>query len=307
MGFDGLKFRKVAAEALLSSSLYIVDEMLGKTNRAYRIKEDRSIVTRVDIESQRLGRKIILSHFPHYRLNQEEAEIDGGMENSEIVIYHDPLDGTRSFLLGGVSSCVGLSVYDSKKKQVLAAATMEPISGRFWSSLREGGTWLSRYDYHTQEWTEEAKISVNQDGLRGSSVLVDTSRPFKKRFEDGQKKMILSQDGRRSLTSGLENAGLKEMTFNTNCGHYAYLSLGSPSLIGVITTAIGGPFDIGGILHVNEAGGISQCYQIEGERDRSLELISGEDIENADMVIAANNESNLRALEKIVAEAIEKD
>ena len=181
---------------------------------------------------------------------------------------------------------------------------MEPSTGRFWFSSKANGAFLNRYDYNTGKFDSEdgRQIHVNnREGLNGSHVLVDVDHGFERTTLEGKKKQILYPKERRELYRSIEAEGGKVASFYTNGGHFALTSMGNPTVIGNITTAIGGPFDIAGIRHVLEAGGEAQCYEIT---ERKLYALSdSQDIEAADMVIAANNKNNLKKLEEILKNA----
>jgi hypothetical protein len=301
--FSPSLFRRTAEEALILSSEYINQTQTGDIDLSgFRIKGDKTAVTIVDEESQRLARPIILSAFPQYRLNQEEADGESGNLQSNLVVYHDPLDGTGGFLINAPTPTVILGVYDSVQKKILAAATMEPSTGTFCYSARGEGSFSNKWNYDRKKWkkSEDKRLEVNkkQETLKGSKVLVDLTHPFP------PKNPTLIQRGRRELTTLLENSGSIEVGQLTNGGHYMRVAEGGPTLAGCITTAIGGPFDIVGLLHVTEAGGFGQCYEILRGRERELSELSPQDIEHADIAIAANNANNLRALEEIVRTAV---
>jgi fructose-1,6-bisphosphatase/inositol monophosphatase family enzyme len=304
--FSAHQFRETAKEALAVSSTYIRDVILGNVDLShYLTKGDKTAVTMIDKKSQELAKPIILRDLSNYRLNQEESNEEEGNFNSRIVIYHDPLDGTGGFLMGAPTPSVILAAYDSVKKQVLAVGTMEPTTGRLWFSANGEGAWLNRFDYQTEKWlsTDGEPIRVNQQDIQGSHVLVDVSHPFSRL---GGTKPILYTGGCRALTTSLESKGAKVASFYTNGGHYALVASGRPTLVGNITTAIGGPFDVAGLLHVVEAGGVAQCYEISNKDGlRNLQWLSKtQDIELADIVIAANNPQNLEHLKTATQVAV---
>src|SRR3989344_1071190 len=259
--FNSNKFRICAKEALVASSIYICEAILGQVDLSGAlVKGDKTAVTIVDHGSQEQALPIIQRAFPEYSINPEEGPASGN-DSSTIKIYFDPLDGTSCFLIGGSTPTVILAAYDQEKKKVLACATMEPITGKFFISIAGEGAYLERFDYTKKEW-----------------------------------------QGKRKLTSSIEKLGAKEANFFTNGGNYALTALGNPTVIGNITTAIGGPFDIAGILHVLEAGGAIECYKIV---DETRDLIPiGEDIEAADITIAANSPENLFKLKEIIKESV---
>lgn len=299
--FDSLNFRECAKKALAVSSAYIRGAILGEIDlKEYLTKGDKTAVTIVDMESQRLAHSIIKRDLGEFKLNQEETKGESGNLSSNITLYHDPLDGTGGFLIGGPTPTVILGAYNSKLKKVLACATMEPSTGRFWFSSLGDGAFLNRFDYENKKWESEdgKQIHVNNASIKGGHILVDVTHPFKRL---GGEREIYTKEGRRELTNILETLGAKEASFYTNGGHYALVATGRPSLVGNITTAIGGPFDIAGLRHVLEAGGSAGCYRIE--KNRNIKYL-GEDIENADIVISANNHNTFKILESAVANSI---
>lgn len=305
MDFSPKNFKECAKEALAVSSDYIRRAILGEVNlTGFLEKGDKTAVTVVDRESQKMAYPIIEKYLGNYRLNQEEANKESGNLNSNIAIYHDPLDGTGGFLIGGPTPTVILAAYDSIQKDILACATMEPITGRFWFSSAGEGAWLNKFDYHKKLWESKdgKQIHVNNyDISKNSHVLVDVNHAFSRL---GGKRKILSKKGRRELTNKIEEMGAKEASFYTNGGHYALVATGRPTIVGNITTAIGGPFDIAGLLHVLEAGGKGNCYRlVDNEESRVLENIY-HDIENADLVITGNSLYTLAKLKQAVEHSI---
>jgi fructose-1,6-bisphosphatase/inositol monophosphatase family enzyme len=303
--FDYSGFEKTAREALVVSSTYIKDAIGGRVDLSdYLTKGDKTAVTIVDKESQARALPIIERDLGSYRLNAEEADDDSGDLDSSTVIYFDPLDGTAGFLIGGPTPTVILGAYDSTKKQILAAATMEPTTGRFWYSAKDKGAKLSVWDYSKERWDSEEgqPLKVNsQDIADNGIVLVDISHPFSRL---GGTREILTQKGRRQLANLIEDTGNVEMSSCTNGGHYALVASGGPKLAGNITTAIGGPFDIIGLIHVIEAGGVGDCLRIKGENSNRTIRSIGQDIENADLVIATNNLKNYKTLRELVDTSI---
>lgn len=304
--FDAVKFRECAKEALAVSSEFIRRAIIGDVDlTAYLVKGDKTAVTFVDKQSQELARPIIQRDFGQYRLNAEETPGETGNRDSDMVILHDPLDGTGGFLIGGPTPTVILGAYDSKNKRVLACATMEPTTGRFWFSSLGNGAYLSTYDYTKQSFdsNDGRKIHVNNAPLEGAHVLVDVSHPFSRLNGTRQ---VLTQSNRRDLTSRIENLGAKEASFYTNGGHYALVATGRPTIAGNITTAIGGPFDVAGICHVIEAGGVAICYRIDNDASprRLYPLKSSGDIYNADIVMSANSVANLLKLQSVVSDSL---
>lgn len=309
--FDSARFRKVSEDALVPAAEYIRSAILGQVDLSeYLVKEDKTAVTIVDKRSEEISRPIILNGFPELGLKQEETKGVLGNPNSPIKLYHDPLDGTGGFLIGGSTPTIILAAYDSSAREVLACAIMEPSTGRFWFSSKGNGTFLKRFDYHTGRFDSQdgRQIRVNnREGLNGSHVLVDVDHGFERTTLKGEKRKVLTPGGRREISRLVEAEGGKVASFYTNSGHYAYVAMGNPTLIGNITTAVGGLFDIAGLRHVLEAGGEAQCYSINRDisDDHYIGLFGeGQNIETADLAIAANNKNNLIKLEQILDKAV---
>lgn len=138
--FDYLRFRKVSEDALVPAAEYIRQAILGEVDLSeYLIKGDKTAVTIVDKRSEEISRPIILDGFSDLSLKQEETKGILGNLDSSIKLYHDPLDGTEGFLIGGATPTIILAAYDSIAKEVLACSTMEPSTGRFWFSSKGKG------------------------------------------------------------------------------------------------------------------------------------------------------------------------
>jgi len=297
--FSVADFYTGSREALSLASEYIRNVILGNENVGeYIEKGDKTLVTKVDLKSQELATPIIRHYFPNFGLNQEEAENELGDISSRYKLYHDPLDGTGGFLIGGCTPTVILGLYDTLLNEWVAVSTMEPISGRFWFSSKNEGAYVNVFDYSKESWVydEGKQIYVNNQSLDGGLVLVDVGFGFNRSLDDGTNKLVLDQEGRRRLSTNIEEKGAKEMSFCTNGGHYALVANGNPVLAGNITTAIGGPYDIAGVLHVKEAGGYIGALLIKNEERRMERLENPQDIRNADIVVASNSEDNLEKL-----------
>lgn len=310
--FDTLRFRKISEDALIPAAEFIRKRITGEEDIGeYLVKGDKTLVTDTDKRSEEISRPIILAGFPEFGLKQEETRGVLGNPNSSIKLYHDPLDGTGGFLMGGATPTIILAAYDSLAKEVLACSTIEPSTGRFWFSSKGNGAYLKRFDYHKGEFDSQdgRQMYVNKkEGLGGSHVLVDVDHGFERTTLQGEKRKILTPEGRRELSRKIESEGGKVASFYTNGGHYAYVAMGNPTLVGCITTAIGGPFDVAGIRHVIEAGGVAQGFTINrdlfGEHYICLDN-EKQNIEISDLVIAANNKANFEKLFIIVNQAVD--
>lgn len=304
-----LRFYDTSRAALSASSKYINDAIRGKVDLSGAlVKADKTVVTVIDNESQRIALEHIQRGLPEYGVRAEEGAGLFGNLSSPMRIMLDPLDGTSGFMIGMPTPTVIMGAYDRKDKNVLAVSTMEPSTGRFWFSAKGKGAHRNEFDYSSGRWEQKGlgtKLAVSQAELNGSHVLIDVTHQFARTLPNKNSRHILGKQGRRTLTDDLETLGAKETTQYSNGAHYALVAGGRPGLVGCITTAIGGPFDIAGIRHVIEAGGVAECYVIEDAlgRPRGLKAV-GQDIESADLVIAANNSANLMDIRSALVHAV---
>jgi fructose-1,6-bisphosphatase/inositol monophosphatase family enzyme len=294
------RFLKMSQEALGPAALYIRKAIIGEVDlKGYLTKGDKTVVTVVDKKSQALSSPFIRKAFPEARINQEEAELETGNKDARITIYHDPLDGTGGFLVGGSTPTIILAAYDNLAKEFIAVSTMEPSTGRFWFSAKGEGAWEYVYDYAASKWKSgRTRMQVNKQQIGdGAIVLVDLSFPFKRSMPDGSKKWMLMSKGRGQFSDAVQSMGMKEYSFQTNGVHYALTALGRPQLVANISTAMGGPYDVAGMLHVQEAGGYIASLRVEETgKKRKLVVMKDHDMAKAEMCIAANSKKTFDKL-----------
>src|SRR3989338_4918277 len=84
---------EVAIQATLEAGKIL--EKYFETEISRTVKEDKSILTKVDQEAEETIKKIILEAFPKHSILGEET---GMTENgNEYLWYINPIDGTRNF------------------------------------------------------------------------------------------------------------------------------------------------------------------------------------------------------------------
>jgi len=89
------KFLEVAKGAAIKAGEIIKPE-LGRIHK-YREKGENDFVTEIDLRSEDVIKRTILSHFPDHEILTEEAG-SSGQSNFRWII--DPLDGTKNFIHG---------------------------------------------------------------------------------------------------------------------------------------------------------------------------------------------------------------
>ncbi len=100
-------------------------------------KPDRSFVTEVDKEIERLLRDRILAAFPGHGLVGEEYGEEAGA--ADVRWYLDPIDGTHNFLRGVPVFATLVAV--EREGELQAAVISAPALGGRWFGLRGGGAW----------------------------------------------------------------------------------------------------------------------------------------------------------------------
>ena len=125
---------------LLMQEVYEV----GKLAKAYfdsddisnELKEDRSVVTRIDKEIEVLIRSFVAKYFPQDTIVGEEGETVIG--TSSFVWHIDPIDGTDNFLRKIPFCCISIARLGDTTEDSFAIIH-NPITGHTFSSLMEGG------------------------------------------------------------------------------------------------------------------------------------------------------------------------
>ncbi|WP_033291575.1 inositol monophosphatase family protein [Amycolatopsis jejuensis] len=98
---------------------------------------ETDVVTAVDRESEELVRARLARLRPGEAVLGEEG---GGTAGGGVTWVVDPIDGTVNFLYGLPSFAV--SVAAQVDGVSVAGAVVEPVSGRRWTAVRGGGSWL---------------------------------------------------------------------------------------------------------------------------------------------------------------------
>ncbi len=90
---------EVAIGAALEAGKIV--EKYFETEILKEFKEDKSIVTRADKESEEVIKKIIFQNFPSHLILGEETGMNGEKTDRNEHVWHvDPVDGTKNFSNG---------------------------------------------------------------------------------------------------------------------------------------------------------------------------------------------------------------
>ena len=212
---------KAALEAGKISEKYFETEILKE------YKEDATIVTLADRESEEVIKKIILNKFPEHSILGEET---GMTENKSDYVWHvDPVDGTRNFSNGIPLFAVSIAL--AHRNDVIVGVVYNPATKSLFYAEKGKGAYLN-----------DKKISVSQDD---SNIAMVTISPGKK---DDDKKLIraLYHDLPKNIVQSVRDFGCAalELCYVARGGLEANIQLGLKS------------YDFAaGVLLVTEAGG----------------------------------------------------
>lgn len=230
-------------------------------------KDDKSVVTKIDIETEEGLRKFVTTYFPDDTIVGEEGEDKNG--SSGFVWYLDPIDGTENFvrkipLFSITATRLGPTAEGS------LAVVHNPISKQTFSAFLEDGVFENNNLVKTTKRRVGGRIAVN--------ILSSKVEPW----IQPAKYNLVRDLGLKYGKSGSFSAGLLE---------FAYVAAGR--LDGVVSLN-NNPWDTAAGLYLNKAAGNPISIFAEGVwqpykgaikdlygktlRERSLLLVSRADL-----------------------------
>lgn len=158
---------EVAIQAALEAGKIL--EKYFETEILKEYKEDKTVVTLADRESEDIIKKIISSEFPRHSILGEET---GMTENKSDYVWHvDPVDGTRNFANGIPIFAVSIAlVYQDT---VIIGVIYSPADKSLFYAEKGGGAYLN-----------DRRIFVSKDDQDHAIVTIDPGR------KDIDKKLI---------------------------------------------------------------------------------------------------------------------
>lgn len=122
----------------------LLKENFGKASTYnVSIKHDRSLVTRVDGESQALVMSLLKQEFPGVPFVAEEQEksVNAGVKKDGYYFVIDPLDGTASFVIGLPFFCVSIAL--CKGSRTVAGVLVDPNHNEEFTAVAGRGAHLN--------------------------------------------------------------------------------------------------------------------------------------------------------------------
>ncbi|OGI68386.1 hypothetical protein A2738_00665 [Candidatus Nomurabacteria bacterium RIFCSPHIGHO2_01_FULL_42_15] len=127
-------------------------------------KEDKSIVTLADKESEEIIKKIIFGAFPEHSILGEETGMNGERgKESEYVWHVDPVDGTRNFANGIPLFAVSIAL--ERKGEIIVGVVYNPATHSLFYAEKGSGAYLN-----------DNKIFVSKDNTDHAIVTVSPGK-----------------------------------------------------------------------------------------------------------------------------------
>ncbi|WNJ17480.1 inositol monophosphatase family protein [Pontibacter sp. G13] len=139
---DGLMRDKLTfIQSLALQAGRIMRSHWGRSVQIYR-KQDRTVVTEVDLEISRMVQEQVQTHFPNHDLISEETWECRGPKGAQGFIV-DELDGTNSFVKGRKGFVFQCAVYELRDVLVMGLV-YDPLEDLMVFAKRGAGCWIKR-------------------------------------------------------------------------------------------------------------------------------------------------------------------
>ena len=232
----------VLEKALTESGALILNGYMSHDS-SYTHKSDFEVVTKWDLESERIIKDVIHSSYPLHSFIAEES---GGQSTKEGTWIIDPIDGTTNFVHKFPFFCSSIAYM--KDGELLAGGVYAPVLGDLYMAEKGGGAYKNG-----------KKIEVSEVKSLDASLL---ATGFHYERKDDKDNLISFMDSAIQKVQGIRRCGSAALDLCfTACGNYdLYIEYGIHS------------WDIAaGILLVEEAGG-----KVTNTRGGKLDIFSRE-------------------------------
>lgn len=162
----GLELQDVLKHSLAAGrqAAKLLKENFGRSaSYNVSIKDDRSLVTRVDGESQDLIMSYMKKQFPGvpFVAEEQEKKVNAGVKKDGYYFVIDPLDGTASFVIGVPFFCVSVAL--CRGPGTLAGVLVDPNHNEEFTAIAGHGAFLngSRIAVTRRRRMDELYLNVN--------------------------------------------------------------------------------------------------------------------------------------------------
>ena len=148
---------KVAIKAALEAGKIL--EKYFETEILKQLKEDKSVVTLADKESEEVIKKIILKTFPSHSILGEETGMTG--KKRDFVWHVDPVDGTRNFANGIPLFAVSIALVH--KRKIIVGVVYNPSSHSiFYAENGKGAYFNDKRIFVSKDDADHGMITVSR-------------------------------------------------------------------------------------------------------------------------------------------------
>ncbi len=127
------------------------------------VKNDRSLVTRVDGESQALILSYLQKQFPGvpFVAEEQDKQVNAGVGRDGYYFVVDPLDGTASYVIGIPFFCTSIAL--CKGPETLVGVIVDPNHNEEFTAVKGKGAYLNgnRISVTKRRSIEELYLNVN--------------------------------------------------------------------------------------------------------------------------------------------------
>jgi fructose-1,6-bisphosphatase/inositol monophosphatase family enzyme len=227
----------------------------------WKLKEDGTFITHLDLETQRSLQDHLSDVFPNYRFIGEEdvpgERSLGLISEHQPRIILDPIDGTAAYARGLNLFAISLAVIDAENRPLLAIIHL-PAMGRWCAASFEGSS-SRRYE-----------VSIRDDGPRIQLVDRVVAQPAQWRLEDSY--VYVSSNTHRILDLSAYQG--KCRSFGATAAHLALLLEGTIDPAAVVITRYA-VWDVAAGLALAEAWGFEIRDLGAGEMVTTTDILSG--------------------------------
>ncbi|MCF7865327.1 MAG: inositol monophosphatase [Candidatus Pacebacteria bacterium] len=248
------------AEDAASKSSKIIMEQYGADNDI-QFKLDKSIVTKVDLESEKIILDILKSETPDYSILSEESGLSK-IDKSEYMWIVDPLDGTTNYSKKIPFFAVQIALVQNGK--VLLGVINLPFENITLSAIKGEGLFVNG-----------KKVERNSETYQNSqtSMLFET-------YLDKTDLAILEKFKNASASTSIR-------IINSACTSMVYLALGRAN---IVIDRVDKPWDLAaGSLLVQEAGGTVTNFKGEEFDVFNPECVATLGVNHSEMLQILNN------------------
>jgi len=159
---------KVAAAASLAAGRELLKRYEKFDRSEIKFKSSREIVTRADLASEQIIKKMIKSTFPDHQILSEESGLSG--QKSPYFWIVDPLDGTTNFSMHNPLWSISIAL--CYQGEVQLGIVFAPVLGEIFVAAKGAGAYINGQALHVSN--KRLKEAINT--FCHSSNLADVKR-----------------------------------------------------------------------------------------------------------------------------------